>query len=172
MSANLDEYKKYESPLVSRYSSDEMLYNFSDFKKFSNFRILWLYLAEAEKQLGLDITDEQLEQMKANINNIDFDYAKNQEKILRHDVMAHVHTFAHCCPKAAPIIHLGATSAYVTDNADLIAIRDGFDILCLKLARTINRLSKFCLKYKDMACLSYTHLQPAQLTTVGKRYYT
>ena len=86
--------------------------------------------------------------------------------------MAHVHTFAHCCPKAAPIIHLGATSAYVTDNADLIAIRDGFDILCLKLARTINRLSKFCLKYKDMACLSYTHLQPAQLTTVGKRYYT
>ena len=131
---------------------------------------MWLYLATAEKELGLDITTEQLEEMKNNINNIDFEYAKNQEKILRHDVMAHVHTFAHCCPKAAAIIHLGATSAYVGDNADLIAIRDGFDILCLKLARTINRLAKFCLKHKDLACLSYTHLQPAQLTIVGKRF--
>jgi adenylosuccinate lyase len=171
MSTNLDKYKKYESPLVSRYCSDDMLYNFSDFKKFSNFRLLWLYLATAEKELGLDITDEQLEEMKQNIYNIDFDYANNQEKILRHDTMAHVLTYAHCCPKASSIIHLGATSAYVTDNADLIAIRDGFDILCLKLARTIKRLSTFCLKYKDLACLSYTHLQPAQLSTVGKRYF-
>lgn len=161
--------KKYESPLVTRYCSSEMLFNFSDANKFTNWRTLWYYLAKAEKELGLRISDEQLDEMKANLANIDFEMAKREEKLLRHDVMAHVHTFAKCCPKAASIIHLGATSAYVGDNADLMAIRDGLDLLLNKLVRTISRLNDFCLKYKEMPCLGYTHLQPAQLTTVGKR---
>ena len=160
---------KYESPLVSRYASDAMLYNFSDMKKFAQWRKLWLYLAKGEKELGLEISDEQISEMEQNLDNIDFEVAKQEEKRLRHDVMAHVHTFAKCAPKAAPIIHLGATSAYVGDNGDLIAIRDGFDILLKKLACCINRLSDFCVVYKDLPCLGYTHLQPAQLTTVGKR---
>ena len=155
-------YDKYESPLVSRYASDEMLATFSDRKKFANWRRLWFYLASAQKQLGLNISDEQLAEMKANVENIDFDEAKREEKLLRHDVMAHVHTFAKCCPSAAPIIHLGATSCYVGDNADLIAIRDGLEILCVKLARCISRLANFCTEYKDMACLGYTHLQPGK----------
>lgn len=164
-----EKYLKYESPLVSRYASPEMLYNFSDFKKFSNWRRLWFNLAKCEKKLGLNITNQQLNEMEQNIENIDFEMAKNEEKRLRHDVMAHVETFAHIAKSAAPIIHLGATSAYVGDNADLIAIRDGFDILLKKLACCISRLGKFCDKYKDLPCLGYTHLQPAQLTTVGKR---
>ena len=168
---NIDkEYLKYESPLASRYATQEMVFLFSDFKKFSNWRKLWLYLATGEKQLGLDITDAQLEELKNNIENIDFEYAKNEEKILRHDVMAHVHTYAHCCPSAAPIIHLGATSCYVTDNSDLMIIKDAFDIINKKLARCLSRLNTFCLKFKDLPCLGYTHLQPAQLTTVGKRF--
>jgi len=162
-------YLKYESPLVTRYASNEMLYNFSDLKKFSRWRFLWLNLAKAEKELGLDITDEQLEEMEKNIENIDFEYAKQEEKKIRHDVMAHIHTFGKCCPKAAPIIHLGATSCYVGDNADLIMIKEGFSLLNNKLARCISKLGKFCKEYKDLPCLGYTHLQPAQLTTVGKR---
>lgn len=162
-------YYKYESPLCTRYASDEMLLNFSDFKKFYRWRYLWLNLAKAEKQLGLDITDEQLVEMEANLENIDFEYAKQEEKKIRHDVMAHIHTFGKCCPKAAPIIHLGATSCYVGDNADLIMIKEGFNILNSKLARCISKLGNFCREYKDMPCLGYTHLQPAQLTTVGKR---
>lgn len=152
---------KYESPFGARYASKDMLRNFSELRKFSNWRRLWCFLAEAQQELGLvGITDEQVAEMKQNIYNIDFQAAQAQEKIVRHDVMAHVHTFAHCCPKAAPIIHLGATSAYVTDNADLMAMRDGFDILLLKLTNTINVLSKFCQQYKDLPCLGYTHLQP------------
>lgn len=162
-------YKKYESPLCSRYASDEMLYNFSDLKKFSRWRFLWLNLAKAEKQLGLEITDEQIAEMEANLENIDFEYAKAEEKKIRHDVMAHIHTFGKCCPKAAPIIHLGATSCYVGDNADLIMIKEGFGLLNDKLARCISKLSDFCAEYKNLPCLGYTHLQPAQLTTVGKR---
>jgi adenylosuccinate lyase len=162
-------YMKYESPLISRYASAEIAANFSDFKKFSTWRKLWFYLAKCEKELGLHITDEQLEEMEKNIEKIDFKMAANEEKILRHDVMAHVHTFAKCCPKAAPIIHLGATSAYVGDNCDLICIKDGLEILCKKLASCISRLNDFSRKYKDLPCLGYTHLQPAQLTTVGKR---
>lgn len=153
-------YLKYESPFGQRYASTEMLRNFSDFKKFSNWRLLWTYLAEAEQELGLSVTKEQVDELKSNIYNIDFDYAKSEERLTRHDVMAHVHAFAKCCPKAAAIIHLGATSAYVTDNADLMAIRDGFNILLLKLANVIHVLSQFCNKYKDMPCLGYTHLQP------------
>jgi adenylosuccinate lyase len=156
------DYLKYESPLVSRYASKEMLACFSDHKKFSTWRRLWLYLAQSEKELGLNITQEQLDEMQSNIENIDFEYAQKEERLIRHDVMAHVHTFAKCSPKAAPIIHLGATSCYVTDNADLIAIKDGLNILCKKLARTINVLSNFCDQYKDLPCLGYTHLQPGK----------
>lgn len=160
LEAKYKDQLKYESPFGARYASKDMLRNFSELRKFSNWRLLWCFLAEAEKELGLNITDEQIDELKANIYNIDFQLAQAQEKIVRHDVMAHVHTFAHVCPKAAPIIHLGATSCYVTDNGDLMAMRDGFDILLLKLSNTINVLSKFCDKYKDLPCLGYTHLQP------------
>jgi len=159
----------YQTPLNSRYSSTEMKFNFSDKKKFSTWRKLWLLLAEAEQELGLDISEEQLLEMKENLENIDFAMAAEQEKKVRHDVMAHVHTFGVACPKAAPIIHLGATSCYVGDNTDLIQIRDGLDILLPKLARVISRLTGFAEKHKDLPTLGFTHLQPAQLTTVGKR---
>ncbi|KGL88182.1 Adenylosuccinate lyase, partial [Charadrius vociferus] len=121
------------------------------------------------QSLGLPITEEQIQEMKANLDNIDFKMAAEEEKKLRHDVMAHVHTFAHCCPKAAAIIHLGATSCYVGDNTDLIVLRDGFNLLLPKLARVISRLSDFAEKYADLPTLGFTHYQPAQLTTVGKR---
>jgi len=159
----------YQTPLNTRYSSKEMQFNFSDQKKFSTWRKLWLYLAEAEKQLGLEITDEQLNEMRENIDKIDFKIAAEEEKRVRHDVMAHVHTFGVACPKAAPIIHLGATSCYVGDNADLIMLKDGLEILLPKVARVISRLSDFAKEYKDLPTLGFTHLQPAQLTTVGKR---
>ncbi|KAK0687020.1 PUR8 lyase, partial [Pygoscelis papua] len=160
---------RYRSPLVSRYASAEMGFNFSERKKFGTWRRLWLYLAQAEKSLGLPITDEQIQEMEANLDNIDFKMAAEEEKKLRHDVMAHVHTFAHCCPKAAAIIHLGATSCYVGDNTDLIVLRDGFNLLLPKLARVISRLADFAEKYADLPTLGFTHYQPAQLTTVGKR---
>ncbi|XP_009876654.1 PREDICTED: adenylosuccinate lyase, partial [Apaloderma vittatum] len=129
-----------------------------------------LFLSQfAEKSLGLPITDEQIQEMEANLDNIDFNMAAEEEKKLRHDVMAHVHTFAHCCPKAAAIIHLGATSCYVGDNTDLIVLRDGFNLLLPKLARVISRLADFAEKYADLPTLGFTHYQPAQLTTVGKR---
>ncbi|NXX93385.1 PUR8 lyase, partial [Centropus bengalensis] len=121
------------------------------------------------QSLGLPITDEQIQEMEANLDNIDFQMAAEEEKKLRHDVMAHVHTFAHCCPKAAPIIHLGATSCYVGDNTDLIVLRDGFNLLLPKLARVIGRLADFAEKHADLPTLGFTHYQPAQLTTVGKR---
>ncbi|XP_060064929.1 adenylosuccinate lyase-like [Ylistrum balloti] len=163
------EHLKYRSPLVSRYASPEMAFNFSEMKKFSTWRKLWTWLAKAERHLGLEITEEQISQMEQNINNIDFERAAQEEKRVRHDVMAHVLTFGACCPSAAPIIHLGATSAYVGDNTDLIVMKDGLDILLPKLARCIQRLSVFAEEFKSQPCLSYTHLQPAQLTTVGKR---
>ncbi|XP_072890055.1 adenylosuccinate lyase [Hemitrygon akajei] len=160
---------RYRSPLVSRYSSPEMAFNFSEVKKFSTWRRLWLYLARGEKMLGLPITDEQLREMESNLDNIDFKMAAEEEKRLRHDVMAHVHTFGHCCPKAAAIIHLGATSCYVGDNTDLIVLRDGFDILLPKLARVVGRLADFAEQHAALPTLGFTHYQPAQLTTVGKR---
>eukprot|EP00118_Oscarella_pearsei_P014921 m.130737 g.130737 ORF g.130737 m.130737 type:complete len:482 (+) comp38037_c0_seq13:209-1654(+) len=159
----------YANPLTGRYASREMSYNFSEQKKFSTWRKLWLYLAKAEKELGLDISDEQIEEMKANLDSIDYEMAAKEEKKRRHDVMAHVHTFAVSCPKAAPIIHLGATSCYVGDNTDLILLKDALNISLPKLARCIDRLAKFAEKYKALPTLGYTHLQPAQLTTVGKR---
>uniref|UniRef100_A0A669Q1R9 Adenylosuccinate lyase n=1 Tax=Phasianus colchicus TaxID=9054 RepID=A0A669Q1R9_PHACC len=164
-----DPLARYRSPLVSRYASAEMAFNFSERKKFGTWRRLWLYLAQAEKSLGLPITDEQIKEMEANLDNIDFKMAAEEEKKLRHDVMAHVHTFAHCCPKAAAIIHLGATSCYVGDNTDLIVLRDGFNLLLPKLARVISRLADFAEAHADLPTLGFTHYQPAQLTTVGKR---
>ncbi|CAF0800659.1 unnamed protein product [Adineta steineri] len=164
-----DDRTKYRSPLVSRYASVEMSYNFSEIKKFSTWRRLWFWLAQCQKQLGLDITDEQLDEMERNLTNIDFDIAEAEERRRRHDVMAHVHTFARCCPKASPIIHLGATSTFVGDNADLIVMRDAFDIIISKLARCIQRLTQFAQEYACLPTLGYTHMQPAQLTTVGKR---
>lgn len=146
-----------------------MAYNFSELKKFTTWRKLWLILAKSQKTLGIDISDEQISEMESNIDNIDFDMAAEQERRCRHDVMAHVHTFAAACPTAASIIHLGATSCYVGDNTDLLVLRDGIDLLLPKIARCIQRISVFAEEYRSMPCLAYTHLQPAQLTTVGKR---
>lgn len=159
----------YSNPLAERYSSKEMLENFSPDKKFSTWRKLWIALAEAEKELGLNITDEQIEEMKANIYNIDYELAAKKELEFRHDVMAHVHTFGTQAPKAMPIIHLGATSAYVGDNTDLIQIKDGLDIIKTKLVNVISEMSKFAMANKDLPTLGFTHFQAAQLTTVGKR---
>lgn len=159
----------YSNPLAERYSSKEMLENFSPDKKFSTWRKLWVALAEAEKELGLNITDEQIEEMKANIYNIDYELAAKKEAEFRHDVMAHVHTFGTQAPKAMPIIHLGATSAYVGDNTDLIQIKDGLDIIKTKLVNVIAEMSKFAMENKDLPTLGFTHFQAAQLTTVGKR---
>lgn len=159
----------YSNPLAERYSSKEMLENFSPDKKFSTWRKLWVALAEAEKELGLNITDEQIEEMKANIYNIDYELAAKKEAEFRHDVMAHVHTFGTQAPKAMPIIHLGATSAYVGDNTDLIQIKDGLNIIKTKLVNVISEMSKFAMANKDLPTLGFTHFQAAQLTTVGKR---
>ncbi|AVQ27825.1 MULTISPECIES: adenylosuccinate lyase [Fusobacterium] len=159
----------YSNPLAERYSSKEMLENFSPDKKFSTWRKLWIALAESEKELGLHITDEQIEEMKANIYNIDYELAAKKESEFRHDVMAHVHTFGTQAPKAMPIIHLGATSAFVGDNTDLIQIKDGLDIVKTKLVNVISEMSKFAVEYKDLPTLGFTHFQAAQLTTVGKR---
>lgn len=159
----------YSNPLAERYSSKEMLENFSPDKKFSTWRKLWVALAEAEKELGLNITDEQIEEMKANIYDIDYELAAKKEAEFRHDVMAHVHTFGAQAPKAMPIIHLGATSAYVGDNTDLIQIKDGLDIIKTKLVNVISEMSKFAMANKDLPTLGFTHFQAAQLTTVGKR---
>lgn len=160
---------KYESPFSGRYSSAEMQYLFSSQKKFSTWRRLWLSLAKAEKALGLDISDEQIEEMGAHLDDIDFAKAAEYEKKLRHDVMAHIHTFGEQCPKARPIIHLGATSCYVGDNTDMIIMRDALGIVREKLCAIMSNLRDFAMQYKDMPTLAYTHLQPAQLTTVGKR---
>lgn len=159
----------YQSPLSSRYTSPEMNYNFSDQKKFSTWRKLWLYLAQAEQELGLPITDAQLAEMAAHLEDIDLAAAAEHERRVRHDVMAHVHTFAAACPLAAGVIHLGATSCFVGDNTDLIVVRDGLDILLPRLARCVQRLAAFAGEHAALPTLGFTHLQPAQLTTVGKR---
>ncbi len=159
----------YQNPLVERYSSEEMLNIFSPLNKFSNWRKLWIALAESEQALGLNISEEQIEEMKAHIYDIDFEMAAMYEKKFRHDVMAHVHTYGEQCPKAKPIIHLGATSAYVGDNTDLIVMREGLNLVRNKLAVLIDKLSIFAEETKDIPTLGYTHFQPAQLTTVGKR---
>jgi adenylosuccinate lyase len=138
-------------------------------KKFSTWRRLWLELAKAQKKLGLDIKQGQIKQMAKHLDDIDFNKAARYEKDFRHDVMAHVHTFASAAPKAAPIIHLGATSCFVADNADLIIMREGLQIIAAKTAAVINLLADFAKKYRSLATLGFTHYQPAQLTTVGTR---
>lgn len=162
-------YSKYQSPLNERYASREMSYIFSDQNKFETFRSLWIALAEAEKELGLDISDEQIEELKKYRSDIDFEAAKRIEKETRHDVMAHVKAYGLQADKAKGIIHLGATSAYVGDNTDIIVMRSALEIIEKKLAILINNLKEFALEYKDMPALGFTHFQAAQLVTVGKR---
>ncbi len=159
----------YKNPLEERYSSEEMLYNFSPENKFRNWRKLWIALAEIEKDLGLEISDEQISELKNQAENIDYEKAAEYEKKFRHDVMAHVHAYGDVAPSAKGIIHLGATSAFVGDNTDLIQIRDGLQIIKKQLVNVIKNLSDFAIKYKDLPTLGFTHFQPAQLTTVGKR---
>ncbi len=159
----------YESPLSSRYASDEMQYIFSPDKKFSTWRKLWIALARAEMELGLPVTQEQIDEMEAHITDIDYDLAAKKERELRHDVMAHIHTFGAQCPKAMPIIHLGATSCYVGDNTDVIIMREGLELVRDKLIRVLAALAKFADQYKALPTLGFTHFQAAQLVTVGKR---
>lgn len=159
----------YESPFSARYASKEMLYIFSPDMKFSTWRKLWVSLAKAEMALGLPITQEQVDEMEANVNNIDYETARQREKEVRHDVMAHVYTFGKAAPKAAGIIHLGATSAYVGDNTDIIQLREGLLLVRKKLAVVLDHLARFADAHKAQPTLGFTHFQPAQLTTVGKR---
>ncbi|WP_297631316.1 adenylosuccinate lyase [uncultured Clostridium sp.] len=159
----------YNTPLNTRYASKEMSYIFSDDMKFSTWRKLWVALAEGEKELGLNITEEQLEELRANIDNINYDEAIKKEKEVRHDVMSHVYAYGVQCPSAKGIIHLGATSCYVGDNTDIIILRDGLELIRDKIVTVLDRLSKFAMEYKEMPTLGFTHFQPAQLTTVGKR---
>lgn len=159
----------YQSPLSERYPSKEMQYLFSPDMKFRTWRKLWIALAEAEKELGLGITDEQIAELKANQNDINYDIAKEREAIVRHDVMSHVYAYGVQCPKAKGIIHLGATSCYVGDNTDMIIMAEGLKLIRKKLVNVIEQLSQFAEKYKDLPTLGFTHFQPAQPTTVGKR---
>ena len=160
---------RYESPFASRYASEYMLQLFSADSRYQTWRKLWCSLARAEMELGLPVTEEQVREMEAHIEDIDYDYVKQKEKEVRHDVMAHVHAYGKAAPSAAGIIHLGATSCYVTDNADLILYRKGLDHLRKELLGVISSLADFAWRYKDMPTLGYTHYQPAQLVTVGKR---
>jgi len=160
---------EYNTPLNSRYSSKEMSYLFSDEKKFTTWRELWTALAEGEKELGLDITDEQISELKSNIHNINFEAAEEKEREIRHDVMSHVYAYGLQCPNAKKIIHLGATSCFVGDNTDIIIMKEALLIIKKKLINVILQLSEFAKKYKDIPTLGFTHYQPAQLTTVGKR---
>lgn len=159
----------YNSPLNSRYASKEMSYIFSEEMKFKTWRKLWVALAEGEQELGLNITDEQIKELRDNIENIDFELAAAREKEVRHDVMSHVYAYGVVAPSAKGIIHLGATSCYVGDNTDLLIMRDALVLIRKKVVNVLDQLSKFALKYKDVPTLGFTHLQPAQLTTVGKR---
>ena len=160
---------RYDNPLCKRYASREMQEIFSDDRKISTWRKLWLILAESEKELGLDISQEQLDEMRSHLYDIDYETARKREAEVRHDVMAHIYTFALACPKAKPIIHLGATSCYVGDNTDLILQRDALRLIRRLLLNAIKATADFAEKYKDLPTLAYTHFQAAQPTTVGKR---
>ena len=164
-----NKYSTYSNPLTERYCSKDMSYIFSPQFKFSTWRKLWIALAEGEKELGINITDEQIEELKAHVNDINFDDAKRIEREVRHDVMSHVQAYGLQCPKAKGIIHLGATSAYVGDNTDVIQMNEALKLIRIKLVNLINNLKQFALKNKDIATLGFTHFQAAQLTTVGKR---
>lgn len=160
---------RYENPLTERYASAEMSRNWSPQNKFKTWRRLWIALARAEKELGLNITGEQLREMEKSADNINFEVAEAREKKVRHDVMSHVYAFGQQCPRAKPIIHLGATSCFVTDNSELVMLRDGMKIIRDKAIGLMAALRKLAYEYKDMPALGFTHFQPAQLTTVGKR---
>lgn len=166
----MDGYNIYKSPLTDRYAGAEMSYNWSPQRKHSTWRRLWLALAESEKQLGLNISQEQIDQMKAHLDDIDFEAVAKKEAELRHDVMSHIHVFGAQCPAAMPIIHLGATSCFVTDNTEIIQMRDGLKLILGKLLKVAEILAANAEKYKNMPTLGFTHYQPAQLTTVGKRF--
>ena len=162
-------YDRYQSPLSERYASREMQYIFSPEKKFRTWRKLWIALAETEKELGLPITQEQIDELKAHKDNINFDVAKEREKLVRHDVMSHVYAYGLQCPNAKGIIHLGATSCYVGDNTDIILMTEALKLVRKKLVNVMAELASFAEKYKDQPTLAFTHFQPAQPTTVGKR---
>jgi adenylosuccinate lyase len=165
----MSDHGLYQNPLVTRYASREMARLWSSQTKFSTWRKLWVALAEAERALGLTISQAQVEALRAQVDAIDFEAARRHEKRLRHDVMAHVHTYGDAVPEARAIIHLGATSCYVTDNTDLILTREALGLVRDKLVGAIDALATFALRWKDLPCLGYTHFQPAQLVTVGKR---
>lgn len=160
---------RYQTPLGERYASKEMQYIFSPDKKFRTWRKLWIALAETEHELGLDITQEQIDELKAHAEDINYDVAKEREKLVRHDVMSHVYAYGVQCPKAKGIIHLGATSCYVGDNTDLIIMTEGLKLVRKKLLNVMSELAKFADRYKNLPTLAFTHFQPAQPTTVGKR---
>jgi len=160
---------QYENPLIARYASPRMSEIWSPQRKFSTWRRLWVALAEAEAELGLPISPEQIAELKAHTDDVDFEAAGRHERRLRHDVMAHVHAYGDLCPGARPIIHLGATSCYVTDNTDLLLLRESLELVRDRTVAVIDRLAKFAAEHRDLACLAFTHLQPAQPTTVGKR---
>ena len=162
-------YDIYQSPLSERYASKEMQYIFSPDMKFRTWRKLWIALAETEKELGLNITDEQIEELKSHADDINYEVAKEREKIVRHDVMSHVYAYGQQCPKAKGIIHLGATSCYVGDNTDIIIMSEALKLVKKKLVNVIDELSRFADQYKSLPTLAFTHFQPAQPTTVGKR---
>ena len=164
-----DPTREYDNPLIRRYASSRMSELWSPQRKFSTWRRLWVALAEAEAELGLPIAPEQIAELKAHVDDIDFAVAERYERRFRHDVMAHVHAYGDACPQARPIIHLGATSCYVTDNTDLLLLREGLQILRDRLAAVIDRLGRFARQRRDLPCLAFTHFQPAQPTTVGKR---
>ncbi len=163
------DFDRYDNPLLSRYASAEMSRLWSPQRKFSTWRRLWVALAEAEAELGLPITPRQIEQLRAHVDDIDFTAAAQYEERLRHDVMAHVHAYGDVCPEARPIIHLGATSCYVTDNTDLLLLREGLQMITRRVAGVIDALAAFAAEHRDLPCLGFTHFQPAQPTTVGKR---
>ncbi|WP_303032765.1 lyase family protein, partial [Dubosiella newyorkensis] len=159
----------YISPLSQRYASKEMKELFSNDKKFKTWRRLWIALAQAEQELGLDISDEQIQELIDHKDDINYEVAQEREKIVRHDVMSHVYAYGVQAPKAKGIIHLGATSCYVGDNTDLIIMHEGLELIKKKLVNVLAALEHFALEYKDLPCLAFTHFQPAQPTTVGKR---
>lgn len=165
----MDAHSSYDNPLITRYASRAMAELWSPRRKFTTWRRLWIALAEAQRDLGLPIREDQIAELKAQVEAIDFDAARRHEKRLRHDVMAHVHTYGEAAPRARPILHLGATSCYVTDNADLILLREALGLVRDGLVETIDALADFAVRWKDQPCLGYTHFQPAQLVTVGKR---
>jgi adenylosuccinate lyase len=165
----MDRHDIYDNPLIARYAGRRMAELWSPRRKFSTWRRLWVALADAQRQLGLNVTAEQVAELRTKVDAIDFDAAAAHERRLRHDVMAHVHALGDVAPLARPIIHLGATSAYVTDNTDLILIREGLQLVRDQLVGAIDALAEFADRWKDLPCLGYTHFQPAQLVTVGKR---